>query len=268
MKYKTRITGLVAVTLMCFLASSTLARPAEIQERFVEYNHRDTVCEGFLAYTSTHQGKLPGILVFHEWNGINPQILERCRMLARMGYVAFAADIYGKGVRPADREESAKEATRYRTDRSLMRERANASLKEIRKLDMVDPQRIASIGYCFGGGVALEQARSGADILGAVSFHGNLDTPNPGDARNILASILVLHGAADPYVPMAQVDAFRQEMESARVNWRLVMYGGAVHSFTNPGAGDDPSQGSAYDKQADRLSWESMKRFFEEIFAR
>lgn len=239
---------------------------ANIVERTVEYEHDGTLCEGFLAYDEVMEGPRPGVIVIHEWNGINPQILERCRMLAGMGYVAFAADIYGKGVRPTTREESAQQATIYRKDRELMRNRANAALSAIRKVPQVDPAKVAAIGYCFGGGVALELARSGADILGAVSFHGNLDTPDPKIARQIRAKILVLHGAADPHVPMEQVQGFREEMEAAGVDWQLVMYGGAVHSFTNPGAGNDPSRGSAYDEKADRRSWVAMQSFFSEIF--
>lgn len=237
-----------------------------VREMPLEYEHQGTVCQGFVAYDEVLEGKRPGVIVIHEWNGINPQILERCRMLAKLGYVAFAADIYGKGIRPATAKESAQQAGIYRADRALMRARANAALEEIRKLPQVDPEKIAVMGYCFGGGVALEQARSGAAILGAVSFHGNLDTPAPEDAKNIRGKILVLHGAADPHVPLEQVLAFREEMETAGVDWQLVMYGHAVHSFTNPGAGDDPSRGAAYNEKADHRSWEAMKTFFAEIF--
>jgi len=212
---------------------------------YQEYRSEGAILEGFLAWDGSLEGKRPGVIVVHEWNGINPQILERCRMLAKKGYVAFAADIYGKGIRPQTTEDSAKQAGIYRGDRPLMRRRINAAFDEIRKLPQVDPAMIATMGYCFGGGVALEHARSGADIQGAVSFHGNLDTPDPGDAKNIRAKILVLHGAADPHVPMEQVMDFRREMEDGGVDWQLNMYGHAVHSFSNPNAGKDPSTGSA-----------------------
>jgi len=132
---------------------------------------------------------------------------------------------------------------------------------------MVDHSRIAAIGYCFGGGVVLELARSGAPIAGVVSFHGNLDTPNPSDAKNIKAKILVLHGANDPYTSNDQLLAFMKEMRDAGVNWQLNIYGGAVHKFTNKDAGNDPSTGAAYNEQADRRSWQAMLSFFEEIFA-
>lgn len=256
--------GLLA-TAFLILPGSTTTREVAIREMFLEYDHRGTVCEGFVAYDGAMKDQRPGVIVIHEWNGINPLIQKRCRMLAELGYVAFAADIYGKGIRPPTREEAARQAGIYRADRTLMRARANAALTEIRKLPQVDPKRIAVMGYCFGGGVALEQARSGADVLGAVSFHGNLDTPDPQDAQNISGKILVLHGADDPHVPMEQVQAFRQEMETAGVDWQLVMYGHAVHSFTNPDAGNDPSLGSAYNEKADRRSWVALKNFLEEV---
>jgi dienelactone hydrolase len=257
---------LVAIVLVMLLATASGGGAAMIKEQYHEYSHNGTVLEGFAAWDEDVEGKRPGIIVVHEWNGINPQILQRCRMLAELGYFAFAADIYGKGVRPQNPEESAKQATLYRKDRVLMRARANAALDEIRKFPQVYPDKVATMGYCFGGGVALEQARSGADIVGALSFHGNLDTPDLTDAGNIKAKILVLHGAADPYVPIEQVMTFRKEMEEAGVDWQLVMYGHAVHSFTNPGAGDDPSKGAAYNEKADSRSWEAMISFFEELF--
>lgn len=257
---------LVAIVFVMLLATASGGGAAMIKEQYHEYSHNGTVLEGFVAWDEDIEGKRPGIIVVHEWNGINPQILQRCRMLAELGYFAFAADIYGKGVRPQNPEESAKQATLYRKDRALMRARANAALDEIRKFPQVYPDKVATMGYCFGGGVALEQARSGADIVGALSFHGNLDTPDLTDANNIKAKILVLHGAADPYVPIEQVMTFRKEMEEAGVDWQLVMYGHAVHSFTNPGAGDDPSKGAAYNEKADSRSWEAMISFFEELF--
>jgi len=186
--------------------------------------------------------------------------------LAQLGYVAFAVDMYGNGVTAKDATEAGKLATALRNDRPLMRARAQAALETLRKNPQCDPRRVAAIGYCFGGGVALELARSGADIAGVASFHGNLDTPNPDDAKNIRAKVLVLHGADDPYVNTAQVAIFQQEMRQAKVDWQMIFYGGAVHSFTNPASGDDPSKGVAYNAAADRRSWQAMKDFFDEIF--
>jgi dienelactone hydrolase len=147
-----------------------------------------------------------------------------------------------------------------------MRDRVTAGLNQLRMMDNVDDARIAAIGYCFGGGVALELARSGANIKGVVSFHGNLDTPNPEDAKNIQASVLVQHGANDPHVTNEQVTAFENEMRNANVDWYLIEYGNAVHSFTQEMAGDDPSAGTAYNEKADKRSWKAMKQFFDELF--
>jgi dienelactone hydrolase len=234
--------------------------------RNVEYKDGDVVLEGFLAYDNTLKGKLPAVLIVHEWTGIGPYIKKRAEQIAGLGYVAFAIDIYGKGVRPADTDEAGKQAAIYRKDRQLMRRRAIAGLDEVKKFSFVDPSRIAAIGYCFGGGVVLEMARSGADLNGVVSFHGNLDTPNPEDAKNIKAKVLVFQGADDPYVNQEQVIAFENEMRNTKVDWQLIIYGNAVHSFTNPDSGSDPSKGVAYNKQADIRSWQAMRNFFKEIF--
>lgn len=241
---------------------------AKLVTKTVEYRQGDAVLAGYLAYDDATRGKRPGVLVVHEWNGLGPYVQKRVEQLARLGYVAFGADIYGKGIRPATREESAKTAGKYRSDRQLLRDRARAGLDELRKQPMVDTGRLAAIGYCFGGTTVLELARSGADLRGVVSFHGGLDTPNPADAKNIRAKVLVLHGADDPRVPPEQVAAFQDEMRKANVDWYMTMYGSAVHTFTNPEAGNDPSKGNAYNEKADRRSWEAMKQFFVEIFGK
>jgi len=242
---------------------------ARMVTKTVEYRQGSTVLEGYLAYDDSVQGKRPGVLVVHEWTGIGPYVKKRVEQLAALGYLAFAADIYGKGVRPATPELAAKEAGKYRgKDRSLIRARAQAGLDQLAGLAEVDPRRIAVIGYCFGGTAALELARSGAQLAGTVSFHGGLDTPIPADALKIKGKVLVLHGADDPNVPPEQVASFQQEMRMAKVNWEMVYYGGAVHSFSNPDSGNDPTKGVAYNAQADRRSWEEMKLFFAEIFAK
>jgi dienelactone hydrolase len=173
--------------------------------------------------------------------------------------------MYGKGVRPKDTKEAGAEAGKYKGNRPLMRTRIAAALDWLKKNPNVDTKRIAAIGYCFGGTTVLELARSGADIAGVVSFHGGLDSPTPADAKNIKCKVLVLHGADDPYVPAAEVAGFEDEMRKAGVDWTLISYGGAVHSFTNPDAGTDNSKGAAYNERADRRSWEAMKTFFAEI---
>jgi dienelactone hydrolase len=232
----------------------------------VEYRDSNTVLEGYLAYDDAVKGKMPAVLIVHEWTGIGPYVKKRAEKLAALGYAAFAIDMYGKGIRPANADDAAKQAAIYRADRQLMRRRALAGLEQAKKFPFVDPNRIAAIGYCFGGGVALELARSGADLKGVVTFHGNLDTPHPEDAKNIKAKILVCHGADDPHVPPEQVSAFDNEMRNAKVDWQMNIYGNAIHGFTNPDAGSDPSKGVAYNKEADRRSWAAMKDFFNEIF--
>jgi dienelactone hydrolase len=242
---------------------------AQVVTKNVEYRQGDTVLEGYLAYDDAVAGKRPGVLVIHEWTGVNQYVKKRAEQLAALGYVAFAADIYGKGVRPATPELAAKEAAKYRgKDRGLIRARAAAGLDTLAATAQVDAGRLAVIGYCFGGTAALELARSGAKVLGTVSFHGGLDTPVPADAIKIRGKVLALHGADDPYVPPEQVAAFQQEMRLAKIDWEMVYYGGAVHSFTNPESGNDPSKGVAYNAAADRRSWQQMKLFFAEIFAR
>jgi dienelactone hydrolase len=232
----------------------------------VEYKQGNTTLEGYLAFDDAFSGKRPGVMVVHEWTGLGDYAKQRANQLAKLGYVAFAADIYGKGIRPNNPKDAAAQATIYRQDRPLMRDRAKAGLAVLQQNPLVDPQRIAAIGYCFGGGTVLELARSGAPVAGVVSFHGNLDTPKAEDAKNIKGKVLVLHGADDPYVPQEQVSAFAKEMDAANVDWQMVTYGETVHSFTNPEAGNDPTKGVAYNAKADRRSWGAMKQFFAELF--
>jgi dienelactone hydrolase len=188
-------------------------------------------------------------------------------MLAEMGYNVFAADIYGKGIRPQP-PEAGKQAGIFKGDRALFRKRLAAGLALLKSDERTDPAKVAAIGYCFGGTGVLELARAGAEVAGVVSFHGGLDASEGFAAKpgGVVAKVLVLHGAVDPYVPADQVAAFEKEMTAAEADWQLVSYGGAVHSFTHREAGDDPSKGAAYDKVADRRSWTAMKAFFEELF--
>jgi dienelactone hydrolase len=253
---------------LIFLIIALLGQGASamIKTETIEYRQGDAILEGYLAYDDSLSGKRPGVMVVHEWTGLNDYARHRAEQLASLGYVAFAADIYGKGIRPKDAQEAGTQASIYRNDRNLMRARAQAGLDELKKFRLTDTTKIAAIGYCFGGGTVLELARSGARLNGVVSFHGNLDTPHPEDARNIKAKILVLHGGDDPHVPAEQVVAFQKEMRDAGVDWQMNIYGGAVHSFTNPASGNDPSKGVAYNQEADRRSWEAMRNFFDEIF--
>jgi dienelactone hydrolase len=252
---------LVATIVVCCAATAQAA----IKTKVVEYKQGDAALEGYLTWDDAKTGKRPGVLVVHEWTGLGSYVKKRAEMLAKMGYVAFAADIYGKGIRPATPAEANKTASMYKNDRALMRARARTGLEVLKSQKLVDPNRIAAIGYCFGGTTVLELARDGADIRGVVSFHGGLATPKPEDARNIKAKVLALHGADDPYVKADEVAAFQQEMRAAKIDWQMNIYGNAVHSFTNPEAGNDNSKGAAYNEKADKRSWEAMKIFFKEV---
>lgn len=255
---------MTAAILLGLLLPATAG--AALRQQDLYYRQGNTQLAGYLAYDDSIPGPRPAVLVFHHWMGIDQYIRDRVDQLARMGYVALAADIYGKGVRPKDSKAAAVQAGIYRSDRQLMRRRAQAALDTLRLLPQVDVGRIAAIGYCFGGGVALELARSGADIAGVVSFHGTLDTKRPEDAKLIKAKVLVLQGADDPAAPIKAIEDLENEMRGGGVDYQVVLYGGAVHSFTMPAAGNDPKTGNAYDEKADRRSWQAMTDFFAELF--
>ncbi|MHC1697941.1 MAG: dienelactone hydrolase family protein [Geobacteraceae bacterium] len=258
---------IIAYLLISILSAMAGVAEAKLVTKTVEYRQGSTLLEGYLAYDDAVSGQRPGVLVVHEWTGLGKYARNRAAQLAGLGYVAFAADIYGKGVRPNTPAEAGKEAGKYRSDRKLLRTRAIAGLEELLKVPLVDPAKVAAIGYCFGGTTVLELARSGAKLNGVVSFHGGLSTDNLSDGKNIRAKVLVLHGADDPHVPPQEVSAFQEEMRNGGVDWQMVFYGGAVHSFTNPDSGNDPAKGNAYNDKADYRSWSAMKSFFAEIFA-
>jgi dienelactone hydrolase len=237
-----------------------------VEGETVLYKHGETALEGYLAYDADLPEKRPGVLVVHEWKGLGEYAKRRARELAGLGYVALAADMYGQNVRPVTHEEAAAQAGLYKSDRALMRARIGSALDVLKEHPLVEPSKIGAIGYCFGGTTVLELARSGADVKGVVSFHGSLATPDPQDAKNIKGKVLVAHGAEDSFVN-AEVEAFKKEMADAGVDLRFESYAGAVHSFTVPEAGNDPSSGVAYHAEADRRSWESMKAFLAEAFA-
>jgi len=240
---------------------------AAIQTRDVEYKQGDTTLEGFVAYDDAISGPRPGVLVVHQWMGLTDYEKKRAQMLAQLGYVAFCADIYGKGVRPKNAKEAGATAGQFRNgDRQLLRARVNAGLDALRQQPLVDTNRLAAIGYCFGGTTVLELARSGALLNGVVSFHGGLDAPNPDDGKNIKCKVLVCHGADDPFSSPQNIAAFENQMRAGGVDWEFIQYGGAVHAFTQWDAGNDNSRGVAYNEKADKRSWEAMKQFFAEIF--
>ena len=248
------------------ILASAFSLQAKIVTATVEYKSGETTLEGYVAYDDAVSGKRPGVLVVHQWMGLTDYEKHRAEQLASLGYVAFCADIYGQGVRPADTKSAGAQAGKYKSDRTLLRQRANAGLDELKKNEFVNPAHIAAIGYCFGGTTVIELARSGAAIQGIVSFHGGLDSPAPADGKNIKCKVLVCHGADDPFVKAADLAAFEDEMRSANVDWTLIKFGGAVHAFTQPQAGDDNSRGAAYNEKADKRSWAAMKMFFGGIF--
>jgi dienelactone hydrolase len=250
------------LSLLLFVAT---ALRAEITTTAVEYTTGGVTCEGLHVVESTKAGKLPSVLIIHQWTGVSENEKMRAKMLAELGYNVFVADIYGKGVRPQP-PESGRVAGKYKTDRKLYRERLLAGLEQLRKTPQADPTQIAAIGYCFGGTGVIELARSGAMVKGIVSFHGGLDSPAPADGKNIKGKVLALHGADDPFVPAKDLAAFEQEMKDAGVDFKLVQYPGAVHAFTQKAAGNDNSKGAAYNESADKASWEEMNQFFERLF--
>ncbi len=256
---------LLPLAALCAFLPSQLQ--AAVQGHDVEYKDGDTVLEGFVAADDSVKGARPGVLVFHDWMGLSDHTRDICKQLAEMGYVAFAADMYGKGIRPADAKAAAAEAGKYKADRPGTRRRAEAALAQLHGNASVDPAKIAAIGYCFGGLCGLELARDGAPIAGMVSFHGALDSQNPDDGKNIKAKLLILHGADDPFVKKEDIEAFQNELRAGKVDWQMIYYGNAVHAFSEPWVGTDNSKGAAYNPEAARRSWQAMKTFFGELFA-
>jgi dienelactone hydrolase len=255
---------LLSLYVLSFFFASALC--AEIVSKPVAYMHDKTALEGIVVYDSGYTDLRPGVMVVPQWRGISDYEKRRAQELAELGYVVFIADMYGKGIRPKDNAEAGAQASIYKKDRALMRARAHAGMKALRSQKYVDLESLAAIGYCFGGTVALELARSGEDLDAVVSFHGNLDTPNPKNAENINAKVMVLHGANDPYVSWDEVSAFRKEMQAYPIDWQLIVYGNAVHAFSQEEAGDDASTGAAYNSNADVRSFQEMQTFLEEVF--
>ena len=261
MKYKK-----FAFLLFAMLIFPVLAHAA-LQREDVEYKDGDQTLEGYLVYDDAITGKRPAVMVVHEWKGLGDYAKRRADMLAGMGYVAFAADMYGKGVRASTHEEAAKLAGVYLSDRTKMRNRAKATLNFLETHELVDPARIAAIGYCFGGAAVLEMARAGYNLKGVASFHGALKTPSPASPGEVKAKVMVFHGSLDKFVTPEDIAAFQKEMTDAGADWQMVLFSKAVHSFTVAEAGDDSASGIAYNREADVRSWEMLQLFFKEIFS-
>lgn len=251
------------VLLLALLSLAAAAR-AEVKTREIDYKDGETALRGYLAWDDAAKEKRPGVIVVHEWWGHNAYARSRAEMLARLGYVAFALDMYGAGVSTKSPEEAGRLAAPFRKDADFARRRARAGLDVLLAQPQVDASRVAAIGYCFGGAIALEMAREGMPLRAVVSFHGSLATLKPADARTLKAKVLVCHGGDDAFVPEEDIVAFQEEMRKAKADWQFIAYGGAVHSFTNPDAGGAGIQGVAYHKEADRRSWEHMRLFLAE----
>jgi dienelactone hydrolase len=234
----------------------------------VEYRDGDLVCQGFLAYDDAVAGKRPGVLVVHEAWGLHTHAMERAKMIAGLGYVGFAADMYGGRRHTTNREEMMGIMGDIRQNPPKLRGRAKAALNTLIAQPQVDTTRLGGIGFCFGGTTVLELARDGTNLAGVVSFHGNLTTLAPAQPGKVKASILVCHGADDPLVPHEQLVGFENEMRAAGADWQLLSYGGTVHSFTNPAADGTGIPGTLYNKRTDERSWAAMQAFFSEVFAR
>lgn len=225
-----------------------------------------TKLAGYLSHPADAKGKVPGVVVIHQWMGLTDHERKVSDDLARLGYAALAADIYGEGVRPANTGEAGKLAGSFKGDRALYRRRIAAAIEALKAQKGVDGSRIAVIGFCFGGTGAIEAARGGLPVKAVVSFHGGLDVPAGSTPGPISAKVLVCHGADDPWVPAKDVAAFQDEMRQAKADYVFVAYAGAVHAFTQKEAGSDNSKGAAYNEAAHRRSWQHMKDLFKEVF--
>lgn len=242
---------------------------AKIKTETIEYKEGDIVLEGYLAYDDSKSSPRPGVIIVHEWMGLGEYTKRRAREVAELGYVAFAADIYGKGIRAKDAKEAGELAGKYKSNRPLLRARALAALDTLKKNKLVNKDKLMAMGYCFGGTTVLEMAMAGADLKGVVSFHGGLDfATDISDVSKIKSKLLILHGAIDPFVPAEQVNSYTKALNDNKIDYQFVAYSGAVHSFTNPDAGNDASKGAAYNETADKRSFVAMKNFFAEVTAK
>ena len=254
----------------CLLAVSLFALAATAQAKPVaepvSWEHGGTTFDGYLVYDADEDDRRPGLLMVPNWMGVTDAAVEKAKQLADDDYVILLVDMYGSGVRPANAQEAGKAAGAVYADRPALRGRINTALGVLRDAAgrlPVDATEIGGIGFCFGGAIVLELARSGADVAGVVSFHGNLETPMPAKAGELKASVLVLNGAADTYVPQEQITAFQDEMAAANADWQFVNFGGAVHCFAEPSA---DSEGCRYEPVAAKRAYEMMGDFFDEKF--
>lgn len=240
---------------------------AAIQTKTVEYRDGEAELKGYLVWDDSSEEKRPGVVVVHEWWGLNDYARKRAEMLASMGYAAFAVDMYGKDQVTQHAEEAGGWMKQITANVESWQRRALLGLNLLRDEAIVDPERLGAIGYCFGGATVMQMAYAGANLKGVVSFHGSLPLPTPEQAKQIKSSILIAHGSADSFVPEERVRAFQKALDEASVKWEMAIFGGAQHAFTNPGAEKYGVKGLRYDADADRRSWELMATFFSDLFA-
>lgn len=233
-------------------------------EELIDYAHDGTPLQGLLVWDETREGPLPAVMIAHAWAGRSEFDAAKARALAAQGYAAFALDMYGAGVLGSGPEENAALMKPLLDDRATLQARQLAALATVRAQDVVDPERVAAIGFCFGGLCVLDLARTGADVRGVASFHGLLGRPDNLQGTPIRASVLVLHGHDDPMAPVEDVVALEQELTGAGADWQIHAYGNTMHSFTNPNA-NDPGFGTVYNETADRRSWTTLLAFLGEI---
>lgn len=265
---------LVAFILLLALfasCSENMEQNSNLVEQEVGYISDSTVLKGYLVYDKKLEGKRPGVLVVHEWWGHNEYARKRARMLAELGYTALAVDMYGEGKKADHPEDAQKFAGAIFNNVKMGEDRFLAAYDFLKKQDTVDPEKIAAVGYCFGGAVALHMARIGTDLKAVASFHGGIQPIVPAEEGKVKAYLLVCNGADDPFVTQEQIDAFKQEMANAKVQYEFINYEGAVHSFTNPAAdslGKKFNMPLAYNEKADKESWEEMKKVFSRVFSK
>jgi dienelactone hydrolase len=260
---------LAVFTFVLGVVAIAKAEP-KIQGKPVEYSTQGVVMKGYLAYDENGNGKRPGVLVVPEWWGLNDYARRRARMLAELGYTSLAVDMYGEGKVVTTPDEAGKLSSETMKNFDVAKARFMAALDFLKGQPTVDPNRIAAIGYCFGGGVVLNMARQGVDIKGVVSFHGNLTAVKPAQPGSVRAKILVLNGGADKFITPEQIEAFKQEMKAAGADFQFISYPGALHSFTNPdatGLGKNFNMPIAYNAKADKESWSEMKKFLATIYS-
>lgn len=256
----------IFLTILWSLLISTVAMAA-VQTKTIPYQHGDITLEGHLAWDDAVKVKRPGVLVVHEWWGLNDYARQRAEQLAEMGYVAFALDMYGTGKVTQHADQAGKWMRAVQANVDDWQARAIKGLTILREHALVDAERIAAIGYCFGGATVMQLAYSGADVQGVVSFHGSLPIPDVQQASRTRAKILIAHGNADPFISEEHIKKFRTKLDEVRLDWQMIVYSGARHSFTNPGADQHGIDALKYNKEADERSWHHMMLFFTDIFS-